>query len=207
VEKSWAKAEARQQGGKYRYDRPDAPLLAEETRVEAKQLACSRNQPALVTINGGRSNPKPVPPAGSEQALDEAEGSKIRNPESIVAPVILSGKTIGTFQLHQGGGGDDAPSWTDEDLALVETILAQVGQAAENLRLFEETRQRAGREQVIRGITDKLRQAPTLEALTRTASEELSRILGVSHSLVRVGTKATPPLAGNETSSPESGNN
>jgi len=113
------------------------------------------------------------------------------NSTSIVAPVTLSGKTIGVLQVHRldstGGAEAKTPPWTDEDLAVVETVLDQVAQAAENLRLFEETRERAGHERIVREITDKLRQAPTLNILAKTAAEELGRVLGVSHSLVKLG--------------------
>ena len=74
----------------------------------------------------------------------------------------------------------------------------QLAQSAESLRLFEETRERAGQEQLIREITEKLRQAPTLAALTRTAGEELGKVLGVSHSLVKVGVStARDDVSGN----------
>jgi PAS domain S-box-containing protein len=45
----------------------------------------------------------------------------------------------------------------------------------------------ASREQTIREITEKLQQAPTLEALARTAAEELSRALNTSHGVVKFG--------------------
>jgi GAF domain-containing protein/HAMP domain-containing protein len=145
-----------------------APALAEATLAQAKQLALAQNRPALVTLAGIETDST-----------------------SIVAPVTLSGKTIGVLQVHRldstGGAETETPPWTDEDLAVVETVLDQVAQAAESLRLFEETNERASFEQLVGDISDKLRQAPTLNILAKTAAEELGRVLGVSHSLVKLG--------------------
>ena len=68
----------------------------------------------------------------------------------------------------------------------------QIAQTAENLRLFEETRQRAGREEVIREITDKLRAAPNLDYLLETATRELAQHLGVRHTVMELGIETEP---------------
>jgi GAF domain-containing protein len=161
LEQTWEKTSDR---GQFLYVRPGATPLDEAKRqamTEVKRQALVQNRPAVVS-NG-----------------DSAGG------KSLVAPINLRDKTIGVLQLHAASGDDQ--TWSKDDLVLVEAIIDQLVQTAENLRLFEETRRRAGREQVIREITDKLRQAPTLEALTKAAGEELGKALGVSHSVVRVG--------------------
>jgi GAF domain-containing protein len=89
----------------------------------------------------------------------------------------------------------DDQAWTEDDLIVVEAVVDELAQAAENLRLFDETRERASFERLTGDITQKLRQAPTLEALARTAAEELGLALGVAHSLVKVG--RTPPAGEN----------
>jgi GAF domain-containing protein len=147
-----------------------------------------------------------------QQALRQAQPTIItlgKDGSSLVAPVTLAGKPIGAFQLHQLGTDSQASPWTEEDLALVETILDQVAQIAENLRLFDETRERASFEQVVGEISQKLRQASSMETLVKTAAEELSRVLGTSHSLVRVGnapqeqTATNQPAQGRQNGKPE----
>ena len=66
----------------------------------------------------------------------------------------------------------------------------QVAQTAENLRLFEETRQRAGREQTIREITEKMPAAPNLNVLLETASRELGQRLEVRHTVLELRIEA-----------------
>lgn len=115
------------------------------------------------------------------------QGERGQNPKSVVAPITLQDKTIGVLQLHPATPDQ---TWTEDDLAVVEAVVGQLAQNAENLRLFEETRERASREQTIRAITDKLRTAPTLDALLETAARELGQRLGVRHTVLELGIEA-----------------
>ncbi len=72
-------------------------------------------------------------------------------------------------------------------MAVIQAVADQVAQAAENLRLFEETRHRAGLEHTIREITDKLRAAPNLNRLLETAARELGQQLDVRHTILEMG--------------------
>ena len=81
---------------------------------------------------------------------------------------------------------DPDRKWTDEEKALVETVSEQLAQTVENLRLFDDTRQRAGREQVTRYITDKMRAAPDADSIIQVGMQELARVLGSSHVVVEL---------------------
>ncbi len=183
LEQAWEKAKVMQQSGQYLASQPGAPPLAETTLAEAKRYALLQERPAIVAINGRQG--------GEGPRSNPAEGKETQTPHSMVAPVTLGGKTIGVFQAHRVETPTETglvnPSWTEQDLALVEAVLDQVAQTAENLRLFEETRERAGRERIIREITDKLRAAPTLDMLLETAARELGQRLGVRHTVVELG--------------------
>jgi GAF domain-containing protein len=78
-------------------------------------------------------------------------------------------------------------TWTEDDLAIVAAVSEQLAQTAENLRLFEETQQRASREATIREITEKLRAAPNLNALVKVAARELGQQLGAPHVMFELG--------------------
>jgi GAF domain-containing protein/HAMP domain-containing protein len=170
VEQVWEKAKSTRQAGKYRYIGSDGTSLAEEAIVEAKRQALSQDQPAIVAVKGGAK------------------------PGTILAPVTLGDQTIGALQLHRAGEREDVHPWTDEDLALIETVLDQVAQTAETLRLFEDTRERAGREATIREITDKLRAAPNLDVLLETAGRELGQQLGVPQTVLELGIETEQAL-------------
>jgi PAS domain S-box-containing protein len=105
------------------------------------------------------------------------------NQTSLVTPLKLRGEVIGALKLQ-----DDASDrqWTAEEMALVETVSEQLSQTIENLRLFEDTQQRATREQLTRQITDKMRAAPNIETIIETGLSELSKVLGVSRTYVKL---------------------
>jgi len=168
LEQSWQQAKASSRSGQYYYARPDASILSEAVIVQAKQAALTGNDPAIVTLEQN----------GSEDVADTSA-------KSIVAPIKLRNTAIGSLQLHPLRNDQ---SWSEDDLAVVEAVVDELAQAAESLRLFEETRERASFESLVAEITEKLRQAPTLDILTKTAAEALGNALGVSHSLIKVGT-------------------
>ena len=171
IEQAWTKANLRHQ--EYRYNRPNTPVLDETTVLTARQLAQVQNRPALVALNSDKSNAQTVN----------------HKPQSIVSPIILNGKIIGDLQMHQAE--EDKPSpWTDNDLALLEAILDQVAQTAENLRLFDETRQQAGRQKLLADVGDRLRRANDMESLMKLGIEEVSRVLGAKQAFVRLGSEA-----------------
>jgi PAS domain S-box-containing protein len=102
---------------------------------------------------------------------------------SIVAPIALRGQVIGTLNLQ-----DIAPNrnWTAEEIALVETVSEQLALTVETLRLFDDTRRRATREQLTRQITDKMRVAPDVDTIIQTGLTELAKALGVSRTYVKL---------------------
>ena len=55
------------------------------------------------------------------------------------------------------------------------------------MRLFEETRRRARREQMIREITTKMRGSTDLDTILQTTVQELAKVLGTSRTFVQLG--------------------
>jgi len=168
IEQSWQKTKtAMRHQGQHLYADPDAGHIDEAKRqamLEARQQARKENQPTVVA-------------AGEED--DE---------KSLVAPIKLRDQKIGAVQLYSSRPDQ---SWSEDDLAVIEAVVDQLADTAESMRLFEETRERASFESLVGEITDRLRQAPTLDSLAKTAAEALGNALGVSHSLIKVG--VTPP--------------
>jgi GAF domain-containing protein/HAMP domain-containing protein len=167
IEQAWQKTQATVSQGQYLYANPEAAPLDEfnqQKMFEARQQAQNESGPIVVP-------------------MDNSDRQK-----SLVAPIQLRDKAIGAVQLYSTSPGQ---SWSEDDLAIIATVVDELAQAAENLRLFEETRERASFESLVGEINEKLRQAPTLDILAKTAAEALGNALGVSHSLIKVG--AAPP--------------
>ena len=163
---AWQKLDTSQRGH-YHYARSQGVDLDEPTMIKIKEKTLTRSGPDIVTVNGHQP--------------DEATS------KAIVAPITLQNRPIGAIQLHPT---TQDQTWSENDLAVVAAVVDQVAQTAENLRLFEETRERAGRETTIRNITDKLRAAPNLDTLLETAARELGQQLGVRRAALEIGIEA-----------------
>lgn len=102
---------------------------------------------------------------------------------AVIAPITLRGEVLGTLRLQDI---DPDRKWSNDEIALVEAISEQLGLTLENLRLFDNTQQRATREQLARKITDKMRASPDVETIIQTGINELAQALGVSRTYVKL---------------------
>jgi GAF domain-containing protein/HAMP domain-containing protein len=128
-------------------------------------------------------------PAG-DAAL--AKGSTITLPaeasrqgSALAVPVKQRNQIVGVLDLQKM---DEDRSWTEEEIALVETVAEQLGLALESVRLFEETQSRARREALTRQITERIRDAMNVDAMLQTAVQELGRALGAPRVYARLTT-------------------
>jgi GAF domain-containing protein len=168
IEQSWDKARMVAQGAQTHHVKPGAIDLPPEAITASKQRTLAQTQPALITLIDDAAIP-----AGSDSAH-----------KALVAPVRLRDKAIGAVQLH---ALDNQQAWASSDLEVLEAVVDALAQTAENLRLFDETRQRASREQTIRQTTDKLRAATSLEQLVKTAAEALGQQFSAQYTLIDLG--------------------
>ena len=95
-------------------------------------------------------------------------------------PVVIQNEVIGQFSIQT----DDRETLSSDEQALLVAVAQQLAQKAENIRLFEQTQQRAARERLARQITDKIRTSRDIETALKTAAEELSKALGTAKAVV-----------------------
>lgn len=170
ITQAWEAGQINAQSRSRQYTRPGLPEPDEASWQQAKRVASGQENPVALPVNDNR-----------------IEGS------AIVAPISIGDQKIGAFQLIRTKAEGEGVDWQEQDLAFVSAILDQIAQTAENLRLFQETQERAGRERTIREITDKLRSAPNLDLLLETAARELGQRLGVQHTVLELGVEAGMP--------------
>lgn len=177
---SWDSARFSEELGRYVYNRATTDQPDLEFSRQIKEQAATADAATIV-----------APTQRNQTADPQSDSLPDEEPVSVVvAPIVLGNEKIGTFQLYRAASeqpADQPATWTETDLALIEAVLDQVAQTAENLRLFDETRERAAREQTIREITDKLRTSPNLDILLETAARELGSRLGVRHTVIELG--------------------
>lgn len=119
-------------------------------------------------------------------------GTDLLDPLSLRIPLELRGQTIGTIALARSG----PEGWTDADRDLAEKTAAQVALALENVRLLEETRDRAVQEQRLSEFSARLGRSVDLDTLLQTAVRELAAIPEVAEASVYLNPAATPALKG-----------
>jgi putative methionine-R-sulfoxide reductase with GAF domain len=143
---------------------------------------CTANAQARIALDVGEEavrfdNPL-LPETRSEMAL----------------PLISRGQVIGGLTVQS----TEAGAFSDEDIAVLQTMTDQVANAIQNARLFEETQRLAQRERTISQITSKLRSALNLETMLQATVRELGQALGASEAIVRLGGETTPLSHGGE---------
>jgi GAF domain-containing protein len=119
-------------------------------------------------------------------------GTDLSDPGSLRIPLELRGQRIGTIALARRG----PEGWTDADRDLAEKTAAQVALALENMRLLDETRDRAVQEQRLSEFSARLGQSVDLDTLLQAAVRELAALPDVSEASVYVDPAATAPLKG-----------
>jgi len=100
----------------------------------------------------------------------------------VVVPIVFRDRPMGAL----GFKVDEERPWSDEQLALVEAIAEQFGQAAENLRLVDATQRLAAREHIVSEISSRIRATLDLETVLQTAAVEIRQALDVPELSVRL---------------------
>jgi GAF domain-containing protein len=113
-----------------------------------------------------------VNPVSISAAVTDSNGFSV--------PLVVQSQQIGRLAVAT----PPDQSWSEDEQDLLSAVAEQLAQKAENLRLFEQTQQRAVREQITRRITDRVRASRDIEAALKTAAEELSQVLGTSRAVV-----------------------
>ncbi|MBE7556492.1 MAG: substrate-binding domain-containing protein [Anaerolineales bacterium] len=164
IEQSWDRTRVtRKNVGRVQFSLGESASLDEAIIGKAQQQAVMHKKPTVVNFNDQQDDPF--------------------EHYALVAPIMLRDIVIGDLQLHES----NAPrEWTESELALIRAVVDQVAQAAETLRLLDETQERASREQLISQISNKMRRAPDMESLLKVAVTELSRALNPARTFVRM---------------------
>jgi GAF domain-containing protein/HAMP domain-containing protein len=133
-----------------------------------------------------------VPAAAANNLSDsviEADRVQVVGPigdtrSGLIAPIALRGEVVGTLSLQEI---DKDRVWTDNEIALLQTVANDVAVAIENARLIEQTERRAERERVISAVSTRMFAANDLQGIVQIAGDELARVLHVARTQVQIG--------------------
>jgi len=111
-----------------------------------------------------------VVPAGEQQ--EDGDGAS----STLVVPLILRDQPIGAVGFKHPRGGDH---WNREDINTAQALAEQLTLAADNLRLLEETQQRAARDRLVSDVSTQVRETLNIETILQTTVNELYERLGL----------------------------
>jgi GAF domain-containing protein/HAMP domain-containing protein len=129
---------------------------------------------------------------GQDRYVSEGnDGDKGENIERIESqgnyplslPIKVRETVIGyldTFKPKESGG------WTPEEYDMVTTIIEQLGVALESARLYEASQLQAERERLVGEVASRMRESLDVDAVLRTAVQELRQSLGILQVEVRL---------------------
>lgn len=129
-----------------------------------------------------RSEPSPQPLIARTMGLKDDLSSQAETyPLSL--PIKVRDIVIGYLDTYKPG---TKGSWTPEEYDMVTTIIDQMGVALESARLYGSSQSRAERERLIGEVTSRMRESLDVDAVLRTAVQELRRTLGLAQVEVRM---------------------
>ncbi len=105
------------------------------------------------------------------------------NSHELRVPITLRGQEIGAIRLRRK---ETAPAWSPRERELAAEIAAQVALALDTSRLLEETQKSAARDQMIAGVSNRIRQTLDMETVLQTAANELRNAFGLMEAEVRL---------------------
>ena len=98
-------------------------------------------------------------------------------------PLTTRNEIIGILGLEYS---DENRQWTEDELAFVDAVATQLAEAAENLRLVDETQRRAARERQLNQIAEKIQAAQSMEEALQVAITEVGSSLKVPRTSVQL---------------------
>ncbi|MEJ2556617.1 MAG: GAF domain-containing protein [Anaerolineae bacterium] len=105
---------------------------------------------------------------------------------SLTTPIKARGQVIGVIGARKP---DDAGVWTQDEIALLETLAEQLSVALESARLYQDTQRRAVRERLTGEVTARMRETFDVETVLKTAAQEVRQALGLPEVVVRLAPK------------------
>ncbi len=102
---------------------------------------------------------------------------------SLTAPIKARGQVIGVIGARKPG---DAGAWTQDEIALLETLAEQLSVALESARLYQDTQRRAVRERLTGEIATRIRETFDVETVLKTAAQEVRQALGLPEVVIRL---------------------
>lgn len=155
---------------------------------------------ATQSVSHQRYDPHGILPAGdgwrNDMVRAAREGHVIQGRHgatpTLALPLRVRGEIVGVLDAHKPEG---TPTWTVEEITLLESLVEQLGVALDSARLYQDTQQRAARDRMMGEVTARMRQTLDIDTVLKTAAREMRTLLNLAEVEVRVGTGPVPDQA------------
>lgn len=121
------------------------------------------------------------------------EGRAVSGQDGVTAalaiPLCVRDQVIGVLDAHKPAGTGD---WTDEELALLQTLVDQLAVALDSARLYQDAQRRAVEDRLVGEITAHMRETLDVDLVLQTAVKDMAKAL----SLPRVEVRLRKDMAG-----------
>jgi len=135
------------------------------------------------------SNRQMVAPVGDtwtphmQAALTKGEIAVDADSAALAIPIKVRDRVVGVIDGRKPG---DRGRWTQDEIALLQTLAEQSALALESARLYQDTQRRAAQEQLIGEVTGHIRESLDIETVLQAAVREISRSLALPEVTVRL---------------------
>jgi len=102
---------------------------------------------------------------------------------TIAIPVKLRDQILGVIHIEPA---EPNRKWSDDEIAMIQSISERTAFALENARLFEETARRAERERIVSEISTHISESTNFNRIMQTTIQELGRMLGATRAFIQL---------------------
>jgi GAF domain-containing protein len=104
-------------------------------------------------------------------------------PSVLAVPVKIRENVIGVIHIEPS---QNNRKWSEDEVALIQSVSERAALAIENARLFEATERLADQERVIAQITSRIGESNDMERILHTTIQELGRTLGAKRTYIQL---------------------
>jgi GAF domain-containing protein len=155
--------------------------LFEQTQASLAEIQALNRQYLLDTWKKGSQT------VGVQRVVYENEAF-IGSENNLVAqqfPLVLRDQVIGTLNLEL-----ESRNLTEEEQTFIREVTTQAALALENIRLLEESQQRASSERLLSDVVQRVRSHTDVDSILRSTIDELGKSLGASDGMIYIAPRS-----------------
>lgn len=132
-------------------------------------------------VRGYFSDERGIFPVRADENVEPAQAAQSLE---LALPIKVREQTLGVLHAQKPDGSE---AWTDDEAALLNSLVDQLSVALENARLYEDTQRLADRQRVAAEVSARIRESLDIDTVLQTAVSEMRRAIGLEEIVIRLG--------------------